>query len=447
MKTLQPIAHLAELIRARFGLDFAGMRQPVLADGLARVDPDPEAAALEVIRADRERFADFVGTLTNSETYFFRHAEQFAALGALLRRQWLARPPATYRAWCAGCATGEEPVTLSAVVEEASSGVTARPLVTILATDINPDALRLAQKATYASEWSFRGVLPEQRSRHFVREGGGFRPQPALRERINFVRHNVLDPAPEAALFDLVVCRNVLIYFDARSFEQAIHRLALAVAPGGLLVLGPVESAAAKLPDFDVLQPGSCVLFQKRSAAPAVSWSSSAPPRPRPSRPAWVATPAPLAPTLSPAGPAALAAAPSPLAERLAHAHALADQGHLTQARALIASLRRAHGDLGELRILDALLHLESGDRDAAAAELEAALAADAHLAMAHYLLGLILEGAGAHAQAEGWYRRALHVLGDADPGAVVPGGGGMTVADLTSTLTHSLRLSPEVTP
>ena len=438
---LNAVTHVMDLIRVRFGLDFGGMRHPVLLEGLARLAPDVDAAAHALIRADRGRFADFVGTLTNSETYFFRHAEQFSALAALLQRQWLDRPPVTFRAWCAGCASGEEPLTVSAVIEDVCALVPARPVATVLATDISPSALGLAQRASY-SEWSFRGVLQDQRTRHFIRDGAAYRPRASLRERITFLRHNLLDEPPEPTPFDLVICRNVLIYFDAPRFELAMNRLTLAVAPGGILVLGPVESAAAKLPGFEVLHPGACVVYRKRLAG------FDAPVETRPSRPIAPRRVAPPAPATErrPGPVPTIAPPPGPeLSAQVAEARALADQGQLEQARALAGALRFAHGDLGELRILSALIHLEEGNRAAAAAELEAAISADADLAMAHYLLGVIHDGEGTRAQAESRYRKALHAIGDAAPHALVPGGGTLTVSELISTLTYVLGLTPEV--
>ena len=129
----------------------------------------------------------------------------------------------------------------------------------------------------------------------------------------------------------------------------------------------------------------------------------------------------------------------------MAEVRALADQGQLDQALTLTAALRRSHGDLGELRILGALIHLEEGNREAAAADLEAAITARADLAMAHYLLGFIFDGAGARAQAESRYRTALVAIGDAAPHTLVTGGGSLTVGELTSTLTYMLGLTAEV--
>ena len=253
MKPPNAVAHVVELIRGRFGLDFGGIRQAVLFDGLARVDPDPDAAGLALISADRDRFADFVGSVTNSETYFFRHAEQFAALAQLLQRQWLTQSPAVFRAWCAGCASGEEPLTLSAVLDDVCALVTNRPLTTILATDISPGALRLAQKASY-NEWSFRGVVKELRARHFTREDGTNRPRAALRDRIRFVRHNLLDGSPEPVPFDLVVCRNVLIYFAApRSmtpYSRSLRQRVLVEMPSAFAVslrLAPRRSSTCRM--------------------------------------------------------------------------------------------------------------------------------------------------------------------------------------------------------
>jgi len=468
---LGALGHLIEEIRIRYGLDYAGSRLDVLTAGLAGLDPDIQEAALQLVRADRGKLAEFVGSITNSETYFFRHAEQFSALGVLIQRQWSQHPTPTYRAWCAGCSTGEEPLSVSAVLYDVGILTPNSPSATVLATDINPSALRVAQNARY-TEWSFRGVLTEQRERYFIREGTHYRPRPSLGERVTFRRHNLLDPPPEPVPFDLVVCRNVLIYFDGAQFERAVNQLALAVAPGGILVLGPVESAAAKLPDFDVLHPGACIVYRKRHAFREAfvprGWTSASAagaepvaPRPalpapsRPSQPRLVVRPlaSPPPPTVRPSAPGAAPSAHTPrlppasddFSAMLAYAGVLADQGRLAEARAVADTLFRKHGEHGELRILSALILLEEDRRDEAAAELELAVASQPDLAMAHYLLGSILDTSGARAQAEASYRRALAALGEKPPLQPVPGGGGLTVDALVATLTHMLGLSKEV--
>ncbi|MDP3153525.1 MAG: protein-glutamate O-methyltransferase CheR [Archangium sp.] len=456
MKAAGALGHLVEKIRSRFGLDYGGSRLDVLLEGLTRIAPNAEAAAAQLACADRDALAEFVGSITNTETYFFRHAEQFSALRVLIERHWAQHPPISYRAWCAGCSTGEEPLTVSAVLDDVSRLNDPSPLTTVLATDINPSALRQAQNARY-TEWSFRGVLADQRERYFVKEGTHYVPRRALLERITFRRHNLLDPAPEPVPFDLVVCRNVLIYFDGEQLERAVNRLALAVAPGGILVLGPVESAAASLPDFDVLHPGACIVYRKRHAflEPSVprGWNTSAAngasaqaPRSAPPLPPPVAASRP--PARAPLRPPAEVPAVAPQAEaltvRLAQACGLADQGRLAEARAAAESLQRDFGDRGELQILTALILLEEDRHDEAASQLEAVVAARPDLAMAHYLLGSTLDTGGARNEAASSYRRALLALDEKPPEEPVAGGGGLTVADLSATLAHLLRGQPE---
>jgi chemotaxis protein methyltransferase CheR len=173
------------------------------------------------------------------ETYFFRHPEQFDALRAL------ALEPARDRAlaiWSAGCASGEEPYSLAMALEDAGrGGIPDR----IVATDVSERALAVARAGEYGA-WSLRRIDPALRERHFDGAPPRVRVRAALRERVEFRRHNlVTDPAP-GERFDLVVCRNVLIYFTPGTAAEVAARLYAAVAPGGLLVLGPVESAAAE---------------------------------------------------------------------------------------------------------------------------------------------------------------------------------------------------------
>ena len=174
------------------------------------------------------------------ETCFYRHPEQFAAL-----QRHLFVQPGPIRAWCAGCATGEEPYSLAVALLEAGRRG-AGDLV--LGTDVSERALERARRGAYGP-WSLRRLPAELLGRHFVVGTAEARAvAPPAREMVSFARHNLVADSPPGGPFDLVLCRNVLIYFAPAVAGEVLPRLLSAVRPGGFLALGPVElSLAASL--------------------------------------------------------------------------------------------------------------------------------------------------------------------------------------------------------
>ncbi|HEU4385768.1 MAG TPA: protein-glutamate O-methyltransferase CheR [Anaeromyxobacteraceae bacterium] len=171
------------------------------------------------------------------ETYFYRHPEQFAAL-----QRHLFAQPGPIRAWCAGCATGEEPYSLAmALLEAGRDGAGDR----ILATDVSGRALERARRGRYG-HWSLRRLPAELLARHFQGDGAEDRAlPPRIRDMVAFGRQNLVTDPPPAGPFDLVLCRNVLIYFAPKAAAEVLRRLVAAVRRGGFLALGPVELSLA----------------------------------------------------------------------------------------------------------------------------------------------------------------------------------------------------------
>ncbi len=146
----------------------------------------------------------------------------------------------TVRVWISACATGEEAYTFAMLASEALGP---RPPVSILVTDISTAALELAHAARY-SERSLRNLTPAVRKRHFEPEGSQLSVRQSLRSLVRFRHHNLVsDPAPPAGevAFDVIACRNVLIYFDGPTVERVIGSLESALRPEGLLVLGVAD--------------------------------------------------------------------------------------------------------------------------------------------------------------------------------------------------------------
>ena len=167
------------------------------------------------------------------ETRLFRHRQQIEALEdvvapALRHRREL-------RVWSAGCAAGEEAYTLAAILTRALPDT----LLSILATDVSSDALERAAEASYPA--AAIAHVPEAYRDDFVVAGDRLIVRPALARKVRFERANLIDSAPEGG-FDIVWCRNVLIYFTPEAKQRAIKHLVAATAMGGVLFVGYSES-------------------------------------------------------------------------------------------------------------------------------------------------------------------------------------------------------------
>ncbi len=236
---------------------------------LDRLDgPPPPLAEIEAL-AER---------LTVGESWFFRGSAQIEAfrvevLPALLR----ARPAGkALRVLSAGCAGGEEAGTLAIVLDEARDrrGVSA----SVLGVDVNPAALRRAALGEYGA-WQLRDVPDEVKARAFHRRGKGFVLVDGIRARLSFEQRNLCED--DAALwspgrFDVIFCRNVVIYFAPEPRRALIERLVRALAPGGYLFLGEAEPLRAPPPLLERCHARGAFYHRKREGAPAEIAQASA---------------------------------------------------------------------------------------------------------------------------------------------------------------------------
>jgi chemotaxis protein methyltransferase CheR len=188
--------------------------------------------------ADSE-WQEFVNCLTTNLTAFFREEHHFHALVEDLRAR-AARP---IRIWCNAASTGEEPYSLAMTVVE-TLGVSAQ--VKLVCSDIDTKVLATAQRGVYSAE--ARGLNPERLRRHFMRgkgaNSGHIRIKPELARLIEFRSFNLMSPswASLGEAFDLVFCRNVMIYFDAPTQRRVLEHMHAAMKPGGLLYVGHSEN-------------------------------------------------------------------------------------------------------------------------------------------------------------------------------------------------------------
>jgi chemotaxis protein methyltransferase CheR len=188
---------------------------------------------------DRE-WQEFVNCLTTNLTSFFREPHHFDALAADLR----VRSGSSIRIWCNAASTGEEPYTIAMTAVEAF-GANAQSQVKIIASDIDTKVLAAAARGVYPAD--ARGLTAERRRLHFMRgigaNSGSMRVKPELARMIKFRSHNLMDARWSLGEpFDMVFCRNVMIYFDAATQRRVLSRIHDAMRPNGLMYVGHSEN-------------------------------------------------------------------------------------------------------------------------------------------------------------------------------------------------------------
>jgi chemotaxis protein methyltransferase CheR len=242
----------SELLRRHCGLHFGPDARFLLEKRLARrlreLEINSFAAYHYRVRSASfhdEEFANLIDELTTNETYFFRERNQLRALvGEIfveLRadRQGTRRGP--IRVWSAGCSSGEEPYSIVILAMEA--GLVPGKDLHVYASDISRRMLRKARQGVYR-EASFRETEPMLRQRYFSEKDGLWRISDGVKKHVDFIHLNLLDRSKISLLrtMDVILCRNVIIYFDPESKRKVIQTFYEKLRPGGHLLLGHSES-------------------------------------------------------------------------------------------------------------------------------------------------------------------------------------------------------------
>lgn len=184
-----------------------------------------------------------VDVMTTNETSFFRDSRPFEALKQTIVPALLAKRGHTrsLRIWSAACSTGQEPYSLAMLLKE-DFPLLAGWKVEIVATDISPTALARARKGIYSTFEVQRGMPVKMLIRHFTQMGDAWRINDDLRHNITFQPINLLNDLSRLGTFDIVLCRNVLIYFDMPTKTRILNAIAGRLAADGALLLGGAES-------------------------------------------------------------------------------------------------------------------------------------------------------------------------------------------------------------
>ncbi|MBB3197176.1 CheR family methyltransferase [Roseateles terrae] len=460
------LERLRALVARHLGLQLDPSQDDRLRNTLHRL-AGPEAPAAWLTRLERfTSQADqdaMAAALTVGETYFFRHAEQLDALRTVVLPRWVKRHPAPrrLRALCAGCASGEEAYTLAMTLQRSVLGPGGVDW-DITAFDINAAALQRARTAHY-NAWSLRATPPAWRDLWFRPDGAGWTPLPSLRRRVQFHQRQIALPDPgfwRAGHFDIIFCRNMLMYLEAPSLRQAVQHLATALAPGGALFLGHAETLHS-LTDQLVLQQGAgCFFHQRRDDVAAASQALVPHTAPRPSTldPDWLATHRAGAKVSAATGadapaPDSIWDAPFPTewptldgdedsTRQLDRALQLVETGHVNDGLRVCASLitPSVPADIqADALYIQALALEERGELPAAEWHHQRAAAKDAHFAMPHLRLGLLARRRGEPVAARRELRCALELLDTESPARLRRFGGGFERQALRQLCTNDL--------
>jgi two-component system CheB/CheR fusion protein len=264
---------LRELAEER-GIDLRGYKHTTLERRLQRRMQQLSIGSyreyLDYVRDHGSETSELLNTVLINVTRFFRDANawdtlQHEVLPVLFRNRSSGVP---FRVWCAGCATGEEAYSSAIMLCEFLGARLRDYEIKIYATDHDEEALNIARRGEYSSE-SVRGVRPEIRERYFTGEPI-LRVARDVRRMVIFGRSNLLTDAPISHV-DLLVCRNVLIYFDAVAQEHIMRHLRYALNEGGVLFLGKAESQLKRNSDFVPISP-RWRIFQRRSSKSPIEW-------------------------------------------------------------------------------------------------------------------------------------------------------------------------------
>ncbi len=359
---------------------------------------------------DGDEWPQLESAVTINETFFFRFAEQFTALREHILPALIEAHRSTrrLRIWSVGCSTGAEAHSIAVLLHDLLGEGIADWRIALTGTDIDEAALTVARAADYGA-WSLRTLGEAERARLFDRTGDRYRLKPRYRGLARFERHNLMTMVADAAPlhfdgYDLILCRNVLIYFAHDDATRIVGALAARLGEGGSLLLGHAEPNPAFDAVADPTQVGGILVYRPHGSVPRPTARVAEPVAPVP-------PPAPRAPRIA-VPPRPVPPAPPPIVARASDAVAC---------------------------YLTALGAMAAGERERAERGFRDALYLDRSFAMAHYLLGRHLLAAGRIDDGRRSLTNALRVAAALPPDTELAEGEGMTAGAMAAAARHAI--------
>jgi len=205
-----------------------------------------------------------IEAMTTNETLWFRDTYPFQILSQTIFEEFKQQRKPSLRIWSAACSSGQEPYSISMIADEfsrRSGGLK----VEVVATDISQAILNEAKQAKYDALALARGLSEERKLQYFSPLGDQWQVNASIRSRVTFREANLLQSYSALGKFDVIYCRNVLIYFSAESKKDILARMAQSLNPRGFLLLGASESIAQYSDKFEMVRASSGVVYRLKA--------------------------------------------------------------------------------------------------------------------------------------------------------------------------------------
>ncbi|MGH7243007.1 MAG: CheR family methyltransferase [Phycisphaerales bacterium] len=402
---------------------------------------DPETKRIEWDRLAEE--------LTVGETSFFRHPELFRGLREnvlpdILHRN---RDIRRLRVWSAGCSTGAEAYSVAILLAREYAAALRGWEVSILGTDINKKSLAQAREGSFAA-WDFRGAEHEHIEDCFTPRGTRLVIHSDFQRHVRFAYHNLATDSPPLALygvdtFDLILCRNVLIYFSPETNRRLVRQFYECIVPGGWLLVGHAEPNVELFRSFQAVNVPGAVLYQK-PASPVLDTDvpkSGSAERSIDRRIKQLAAPVfesrktgDRRRSLKPEAPGRLkeaAALPSNVSKQSALAVRLPTERSLSTSLLECENQTASRPMDAAVHLRLAMLHNQVGDHACAEASIRRVIYLEPSNALAHYLMGVSEQRQGRKGSACHAYGLALTILADRSDFELIPNADDLAVGDL----------------
>jgi len=264
------LSELAWLVKSRCGIDLSRYRATTLnrrvLHRMAMTGSGDIEKYLGRLTAEPDEMEKLMDIVTIHVTEFFRDRDVFKLLERgyvpALVDEKTGAGHGVFRAWSAGCSTGEEAYSMAVIIDRAAGNVSPNTHIEVFGTDVSEDSCRTARKGVYCED-KIEALPADIRDDYFEKEGRSWKVTSRLRSLVKFTSHDLFTASPYSQL-DLIMCRNVMIHFEHEVRDEVITNFHESLQDRGLLVLGKSEALAGPLEDlFELVEP-RCKIYRKK---------------------------------------------------------------------------------------------------------------------------------------------------------------------------------------
>ena len=252
--------YFVQFVRQHYGIDLSQKRRLIearLANELKSCGITSYTQYINMLKADKtSKILDtFINKITTNYSYFSRETDHFDYLAKTIIPAMDQSKKRTLKIWSAGCSTGQEPYNIAMAIDSALGFKRNLWTISITATDVSTDALSTASKGVYSE--SSLDVMPASWKSNYMTKlpDGNFEVASSIRSMVSFSKFNLMDPFLRSNYYDVIFCRNVMIYFNPATTKQLVTKFYQATADGGYFFIGHSETINRFESDFTYLSP------------------------------------------------------------------------------------------------------------------------------------------------------------------------------------------------